>query len=204
MDFIDPRGDLRYRATPFADESDDRDVQPARGQHRPLGSGHRHLRRAAGRPVNDPTPSISEDGTALAAPPWAAHRGSRSSSILLITVLTDLPVSTSRADDISAERSVMSEVNTDLGPCALAVHQAVGIWNLQAAHALTPADRAPTPGPAERRSDSLLLHEREHLRPGRTSRFPGRRPASTWASWWRPRRCGPPRTPCGRSRTCRR
>ena len=40
----------------------------------------------------------------------------------------------------------MSEVNTDLAPCALAVHQAIGIWNLQAAHALTPADRAPTPG----------------------------------------------------------
>ena len=66
--------------------------------------------------------------------------------VVLITVLSDLPVSTSRADDISAERSVMSEVNTDLGGCALAVHQAIGIWNLQAAHALTAADRAPTPG----------------------------------------------------------
>ena len=66
--------------------------------------------------------------------------------VLLITVLTDLPVSTSRADDINAERSVMSEVNSDLAPCALAIHQAIGIWNLQAAHALTPADRAPTPG----------------------------------------------------------
>ena len=61
-------------------------------------------------------------------------------------MLTDLPVPTSRASDVAAERSVMSEVNTDLGPCALAVHQAVGIWNLQAAHQLTPADRAPTPG----------------------------------------------------------
>ncbi len=57
--------------------------------------------------------------------------------VLLITVLSDLPTSTSRADDITAERSVMSEVNTDLGPCALAVHQAIGIWNLQATHALT-------------------------------------------------------------------
>jgi hypothetical protein len=66
--------------------------------------------------------------------------------IVLITVLSDLPVSTSRAEDITAERSVMSEVNADLGPCALGVHQAIGIWNLQAAHALTAADRAPTPG----------------------------------------------------------
>ncbi len=66
--------------------------------------------------------------------------------VVLVTVLTDLPVPTSRASDIAAERSVMSEVNTDLGPCALAVHQAVGIWRLQAAHQLTPADRVPTPG----------------------------------------------------------
>jgi len=66
--------------------------------------------------------------------------------VVLITVLTDLPVPTSRASDVAAERSVMSEVNTDLAPCAFAVHQAVGIWNLQAAHQLAPADRAPTPG----------------------------------------------------------
>ncbi len=84
------------------------------------------------------------------APLWQRHRGLLIALvvfvILLITVLSDLPVNTSRADDISAERSVMSEVNTDLAPCALAVHEAIGIWNLQAAHELTPADRAPTPG----------------------------------------------------------
>lgn len=66
--------------------------------------------------------------------------------IVVITVLTDLPVSTSRASDISAERSVMTEVNSDLAPCALAIHQAVGILTLQEAHRLTAADRAPTPG----------------------------------------------------------
>ena len=84
------------------------------------------------------------------APIWQRHRGLAIAAavfvVLLITVLSDLPVSTSRADDITAERSVMTEVNTDLGPCALAVHQAIGIWNLQAAHTLTAADRAPTPG----------------------------------------------------------
>ena len=81
---------------------------------------------------------------------WRRHRGLLIGLtvfvVLLITVLSDLPVSTSRADDINAERSVMSEVNTDLAGCALAVHQAIGIWRLQAAHALSPADRAPTPG----------------------------------------------------------
>jgi hypothetical protein len=94
--------------------------------------------------VSEPTPSIGK------TPIWQRHRGLFIGLavfvVLLITVLTDLPVSTSRADDINAERSVMSEVNTDLAGCALAVNQAVGIWNLQAAHTLTPAERAPTPG----------------------------------------------------------
>jgi hypothetical protein len=84
------------------------------------------------------------------APIWQRHRGLAIAAVVfvvvLITVVSDLPVSTSRAEDISAERSVMTEVNTDLGPCALGVHQAIGIWNLQAEHALTVADRAPTPG----------------------------------------------------------
>lgn len=83
-------------------------------------------------------------------PIWQRHRGLLIGLtvlvVVLITVLTDLPVNTSRADDISAERSVMSEVNTDLAPCALAIHQAIGIWRLQAAKELTPADRSPTPG----------------------------------------------------------
>jgi hypothetical protein len=87
----------------------------------------------------------------VATPPlWRRRRGLAIAAvaivILLITVLTDLPVSTSRADDISAERSVMSEVNSDLSPCSYGVHQALGIWDLQAAHQLSAADRAPTPG----------------------------------------------------------
>ncbi len=93
---------------------------------------------------------MSETTAPAKVPLWQRHRGLLIVAvvlvILLITVLSDLPVNTSRADDISAERSVMSEVNTDLAPCALAIHQAIGIWNLQAAHQLTPADRAPTPG----------------------------------------------------------
>ena len=94
--------------------------------------------------MSDPSPPSKR------APIWVRRRGLviglAVAAIVLITVLSDLPVSTSRASDISAERSVMSEVNTDLGPCAYAIHQAIGIWNLQAAHQLTPADRAPTPG----------------------------------------------------------
>ena len=40
----------------------------------------------------------------------------------------------------------MSEVNSDLQPCAYAVRQAVGIWNLEVQHQLSAAERAPTPG----------------------------------------------------------
>ncbi len=69
-------------------------------------------------------------------------------AIVLITVLSDLPVSTSRASDISAERSVMSEVNTDLAPCAYAIHQAIGIWNLQAAQPADAGRSCPHAGPA--------------------------------------------------------
>jgi hypothetical protein len=93
---------------------------------------------------------MSDTSPPAKVPLWQRHRGLLIALvvfvIVLITVISDLPVSTSRADDISAERTVMSEVNTDLAPCALAIRQAIGIWNLQAAHQLTPADRAPTPG----------------------------------------------------------
>ena len=40
----------------------------------------------------------------------------------------------------------MSELNSDLQPCAYAIHQALGIWTLQVEHELTAAERAPTPG----------------------------------------------------------
>jgi len=96
-----------------------------------------------------PTRPSAKDGEAK-APLWQRRRGLTigilAAVILLITVLTDLPTSTSRGSDIKAEQSVMTEVNSDLSPCALAIHQAVGIWTLQNAHQLTPADRASTPG----------------------------------------------------------
>jgi hypothetical protein len=90
------------------------------------------------------------DAAPAKKPIWERHRGLAIAAavlvILVITVVTDLPTSTSRASDISAERSVMSEVNSDLSPCAYAANQAIGIWKLQATHQLSAADRAPTPG----------------------------------------------------------
>ena len=94
--------------------------------------------------VTDAPPATKKE------PVWQRHRRLAIAAavlvVALITVLTDLPTPTSRASDIAAERSVMSEVNSDLQPCAYAVRQALGIWTLQAHHQLSAAERAPTPG----------------------------------------------------------
>ena len=149
MDFIDQHGVLRYRAVPVADRERDGDVQPRPRLGVALGPGHRPLRREAGRAMTQAVPVPASDD-APKAPFWQRRRTLTIAIVVLaiavVTVLTDLPVSTSRASDISAEQSVMSEVNGDLGPCALGMSQAIGIWKLQAAHQLSPADRAPTPG----------------------------------------------------------
>ncbi len=84
------------------------------------------------------------------APLWQRHRGlvitAAIAATVAVTILTDLPVHTSRASDVAAEQSLMREVNGDLSPCGYAVRQAVGIWTLQDAGRLTSARRAPTPG----------------------------------------------------------
>ena len=95
--------------------------------------------------------TVTDAAAVTKEPPiWQRHRRLAIAAavlvIALITVLTDLPTPTSRASDIAAERSVMSEVNSDLEPCAYAVHQALGIWALEADHQLSAAERAPTPG----------------------------------------------------------
>ena len=81
---------------------------------------------------------------------WRRHRGLAIAVvvfvILLITVVTDLPTSTSRASDISAERSVMSEVNSDLAPCALPSTRPSASGTSRPATNSRAADRAPTPG----------------------------------------------------------
>jgi len=78
--------------------------------------------------------------------PWYRRRaalvGLAVAAVLAITIITDLPVRTSRASDISSEESVLSELNTDLAPCVLAVHEALEIWGNQSAHTLSASDLA--------------------------------------------------------------
>jgi len=93
---------------------------------------------------------MSNDAKPTERPPWYRRRGlavgAAVAVVVAITVITDLPVGTSKAQDVSAERSVMSELNTDVAPCSLAVHQALGIWQLQAAHQLTSGERSGSAG----------------------------------------------------------
>ena len=112
------RGTCGTRATPFADESATGSYSLLAGQHRPVGTGNRNVCRAAGDAVSDPSPSPQQSPRSGSADA-ACFIGLAVAAIVLITVLSDLPVSTSRASDIGAERSVMSEVNTDLAAVRL-------------------------------------------------------------------------------------
>ncbi|MGP0032868.1 MAG: hypothetical protein ACLPVF_20470 [Acidimicrobiales bacterium] len=92
------------------------------------------------------------DGPDGAAPPtpWYRRRGVLVTAVVAVvavaTVLVDLPVHASRASDISSETSVMSEVNSDLAPCGLAVHEAFTIWGDQESNSLTPSERGASGG----------------------------------------------------------
>jgi hypothetical protein len=65
--------------------------------------------------------------------------------VLAVTVISDLPVHGSLAADISAGQSVMSEVNSDVAPCAFAVKESFSIHEDQVAGSLTPSDRHEAP-----------------------------------------------------------
>jgi hypothetical protein len=65
--------------------------------------------------------------------------------VLAITVISDLPVHSSIAADISAGQSVMSEVNSDVAPCAFAVKESFSIHADEVAGSLTPSDRHEAP-----------------------------------------------------------
>lgn len=83
-------------------------------------------------------------GPAPSRPPWYRRRAVLVALgvvlVAAVTVLSDLPVHSSRASDIANERAVMSEVNGDLSSCAYAVHESFTIWGEAQHHQLTPAD----------------------------------------------------------------
>jgi hypothetical protein len=66
--------------------------------------------------------------------------------VLAVTVITDLPTSTSVASQVSGDKSVMQQVNSDVGPCAYAANESFEIYRDQKAHALTQSDLSRVPG----------------------------------------------------------
>jgi hypothetical protein len=57
--------------------------------------------------------------------------------VLAVTVISDLPVHGSAAANVSAGRGVMTEVNTDIAPCAFAIKESFSIHTEQIAGSLT-------------------------------------------------------------------
>jgi hypothetical protein len=61
--------------------------------------------------------------------------------VLAIAVISDLPVHSSLAADVSAGRSVMSEINADVGPCTFAAKESFSIHADQVAGSLSASDQ---------------------------------------------------------------
>ena len=66
--------------------------------------------------------------------------------VLAVVVLTDLPQGSSRAAQITNDTSVMSAVNSDIGPCSYALSESLGIYRDLAARSLTKAEQHQVPG----------------------------------------------------------
>jgi hypothetical protein len=66
-------------------------------------------------------------------------------AVLAITVVSDLPVHGSAAANISAGKGVMTEVNTDITPCAYAVKESFSIHSQKTAGSLTISDLREAP-----------------------------------------------------------
>ncbi|MGA2529669.1 MAG: hypothetical protein ABSG36_10965 [Acidimicrobiales bacterium] len=82
--------------------------------------------------------------------PWYRRRallvGLCTIVVLAVTVISDLPVHGSNAANISAGKGVMTEINTDIAPCAFAAQESFEIRARQLAGSLTAADRQQAPG----------------------------------------------------------
>jgi len=66
--------------------------------------------------------------------------------VLAVAVLTDLPQNSSRAAQISNDTSVMSEVNSDIGPCSYALGETFTIYRDLSAGSLSRSEERQVPG----------------------------------------------------------
>ena len=110
--------------------------------------------------TDDPGGGAEADGVAAGDPraillaeaapgpvlPWYRRRATLVAGVavvvLAITVVTDLPTTASRADNLASAEAFVKEVNQDLGPCTLAVTQAIAMRRAQLDGTLSASDRA--------------------------------------------------------------
>jgi hypothetical protein len=82
--------------------------------------------------------------------PWYKRRAWLVSVALIlvvgVTVLTDLPQHSSRSSQIADDTTVMTQVNTDIGPCSHALGESFTIYRDLRAHTFTPAQSGQVPG----------------------------------------------------------
>jgi hypothetical protein len=95
------------------------------------------------------TPVTSTDEN-ISANPWYKRRAWLVSGTLVVVVavavLTDLPQSSTRPGQISDDSSVISQVNSDVGPCSYALGESLTIYHDLNAHTLTPSEINQVPG----------------------------------------------------------
>ncbi|MCU1495717.1 MAG: hypothetical protein JWO62_3481 [Acidimicrobiaceae bacterium] len=65
--------------------------------------------------------------------------------VVAVTVITDLPSHSTRANNINDARSVIAEVSTDAQPCNLGLTEALGFYADVTSGHITPAHRAEIP-----------------------------------------------------------
>lgn len=67
-------------------------------------------------------------------------------AVVAVAVVTDLPHSTSRAQQVSDESTVIGEVNTDVSPCTFAARESFSLYGELTQGTLTPSQRTTVPG----------------------------------------------------------
>jgi hypothetical protein len=65
--------------------------------------------------------------------------------VVAAAVVSDLPTPLSRASDIQAETTVISEINTDVAPCVFAIRESLTLYGDETAGGLTAGNRAQIP-----------------------------------------------------------
>jgi hypothetical protein len=95
------------------------------------------------------TPAATAEGEAPVNP-WYRRRAWLVSAALVVVVavavLTDLPQHASRVGQISDDTNVMSQVNTDIGPCSYALGESLTIYRDLNARTLTSSQINQVPG----------------------------------------------------------